>query len=103
MHTKINTQQNDLNFLTHVLWLKTRLVVQHIHLELLWNLSYVYLKKIKRNSRIIISGIYKIVINSPEVCFDIARQCAQVELKNVTIFSKKNHLFRPGRNGKTFL
>jgi hypothetical protein len=85
MHTKINTQQNDLNFLTHVLWLKTSLVVQHIHLELLWNLSYVYLKKIKRNSRIIISGIYKIVINSPEVCFDITRQCAQVELKNVNI------------------
>jgi hypothetical protein len=78
MHTKINTQQNDPNFLTHVIWFKTSLVVQHIYLELLWNLSYEYLKKIKHNSRIIISGISKIVINSPEVCFDITRQCAQI-------------------------
>jgi hypothetical protein len=78
-------------------------VVLHIHLELLWNLSYVFLKEIKHNSRIIISGNYKIVINSPEVCFDITRQCAQVELKNLIIFSKKNHLCRSGKNGKTFL
>jgi hypothetical protein len=48
------------------MWLKTSLVVQYIYLELLWNLSYEFLKKIKHNSRIIISGIYKIVINSPE-------------------------------------
>jgi hypothetical protein len=78
-------------------------VVQHIYLELLGNLSYEYLKKIKHNSRIIISGIYKIVINSPEVGFDITRKCAQDELKNINIFSKKNHLCRSGRNGKTFL
>jgi hypothetical protein len=86
MHTKIITQQNDPNFLTHVMWLKTSLVVQHIYLELLWNLIYVFLKKIKHNSRIIISGIYKIVINSREVCFGIKRQCAQVELGNINIF-----------------
>jgi hypothetical protein len=40
-------------------------------------------------SIIIISVNPKIVINSPEVCFDITRQCAQVELKNINIFSKK--------------
>jgi hypothetical protein len=68
MHTKIITQQNDPNFLTHVIWLKTSLVVQHIHLELLWNLSYVFSKKNKHNSRIIISGTHTIVINSPQVC-----------------------------------
>jgi hypothetical protein len=103
MHTKINTQQNDPNFLTHVIWLKTSLVVQHIYLELFWNLSYEFLKKIKHNSRLNNFGNYKIVINSPEVCFDITRQCAQVELKNINIFSKKKHLCRSGRKGKTFL
>jgi hypothetical protein len=87
MHTKINIPQNDPNFLTHVMWLKTSLVVQHIHLELLWNFSYEILKKIKHNSRIIISGIYKIVINSPEVCFGIKRQYAKVGCKNLIIFS----------------
>jgi hypothetical protein len=87
MHTKIITQQNDPNFLTHVIWSKTSLVVQHIHLELIWNLSYVFLKKIKQNSRIIISVIYKIVINSPEVCFGMKRQCAQVELRNINMSS----------------
>jgi hypothetical protein len=86
MHTKINTQQNDPNFLTHVIWFETSLVVQHIYLELLWNLSYEFLKEIKHNSRIIISGVHKIVINSPEVCFDITRQYAHVELKNFKYF-----------------
>jgi hypothetical protein len=103
MHTKIITPQNDPNFLTHFIWSKTSLVVQHIHLELLWNLSYVFSKKNKHNSRINISGNYKIVINSPEVCSSITRQCAQVALKHINIFSKKNHLCRSGRNGKTFL
>jgi hypothetical protein len=45
MHTKINTQQNDPNLLTHVIWSKTSLGVQHIHLELLWNMSCAILKK----------------------------------------------------------
>jgi hypothetical protein len=71
MHTKIITQQKDPNFLTHVIWSKTSLVVQHIHLELLWNLSYEILKRNKHNSRIHISVNYKIVTNSPEVCFEI--------------------------------
>jgi hypothetical protein len=87
MYTKIITQQTDPNFLTHVIWLKTSLVVQHIHLELLWNLSYVFSKKIKHNSRINISGNYKIVINSPEVGFGIKRQCAKVGFKKLIIFS----------------
>jgi hypothetical protein len=54
-------------------------------------------------SRIIISVNPKIMINSQVVDFDITRQCAQVELKNINIFSKKNDLCRSGRNGKTFL
>jgi hypothetical protein len=66
---------------------QTSLEVQHIHLELLWNLSYEILKKNKHNSRIIISGIHKIVINSPVVCFGIIRQCARVGCKNPIIFS----------------
>jgi hypothetical protein len=77
MHTKINIPQNDPNFLTHVICFKTSLVVQHIQLELLFNLSYAILKKNKHNSTINISGNYKIVINSPEVCFGFKRQCAK--------------------------
>jgi hypothetical protein len=38
MHTKINTHQNNSNFLTHDIWSKPKLGMQHIHLELLWNL-----------------------------------------------------------------
>jgi hypothetical protein len=103
MHTKIITQQNAPNFLTHVIWFKTSLVVQHIHLELLWNLSYEFLNQIKHNSRINISVNYKIVINSPAVCCGIERQYSKVGCKNLNSFSLKNHLCRSGRNGKTFL
>jgi hypothetical protein len=53
--------------------------------------------------RINISGNPKIMIKSQDVYFDITRQFAQVELKNINIFSKKNHLCRSDRNGKTFL
>jgi hypothetical protein len=53
--------------------------------------------------RINISIKPKIMINSHDLYFDIKRQCAQVELKNRNIFSKKNHLCRSGRNVKTFL
>jgi hypothetical protein len=73
MHKKIITHQNDPNFLTHVIWSKISLVVQHIHLELLGNLRYAFSKKIKHNSGIIIYCNYKIVINSPEVCFGTKR------------------------------
>jgi hypothetical protein len=54
-------------------------------------------------SRIIISANPKIMINSQDVHFGITRQCAQVELKNINIFSKKNLLCRSARNRKTFL
>jgi hypothetical protein len=53
--------------------------------------------------RINISVNTKIIINSQDVYLGITRQCAQVELKNINIFSKKNHLCRSGRNVKTFL
>jgi hypothetical protein len=45
----------------------------------------------------------KIIINSQDVHFGIKIQCAQVELKNIIIFNKKNHLGRFCGNGKTFL
>jgi hypothetical protein len=53
--------------------------------------------------RIIISGNPKTMINSQDVHFDISRQCTQVELKNINIFNKKNHLGRFCRNGKDFI
>jgi hypothetical protein len=55
------------------------------------------------NLRINISGKEKIMINSQDVHFGITRQCAQVELKNINIFSKKNHLGSYCRNGKQFI
>jgi hypothetical protein len=54
-------------------------------------------------SRIIISGKPKIMINSQDVHFDISRQCAQVELKNIIIFNKKNHLGSFCKNEKEFI
>jgi hypothetical protein len=54
-------------------------------------------------SRIIISINPKIMINSQDVYFDITRQCAQVELKNIIIFNKKNHLDSLCKNGKEFI
>jgi hypothetical protein len=53
--------------------------------------------------RINISGKPKIMINSQDVYFDITRQCAQVELKNINIFSKKNHLGSSAEKGKQFI
>jgi hypothetical protein len=53
--------------------------------------------------RINISDKPKIMINSPEVCFDIARQHAQVGHKNLNIFSYKNHLARFCIKGKQFI
>jgi hypothetical protein len=60
---KINIPQNDPNFLTHVTWSKTSLVVQHIYLKFIWNLSCAFSKQNKHNSRINIYVNYKIVIN----------------------------------------
>jgi hypothetical protein len=53
--------------------------------------------------RIVISGKPKIMINSQDVYFGITRPCAQVELKNLNIFSKKNPLGSLCRNGKEFI
>jgi hypothetical protein len=53
--------------------------------------------------RIIISVNPKIMINSQDVHFDISRQCAQVELQNINIFNKKNHLVSFCKNGKEFI
>jgi hypothetical protein len=54
-------------------------------------------------SRINISGNTKIMINSQDVYFDITKQCAQVELKNINISNKKNHLGSFCKNGKEFI
>jgi hypothetical protein len=53
--------------------------------------------------RIIISDEPKIMINSPEVCFDITRQHAQVGHKNINIFSYKYQLGRFCIIGKQFI
>jgi hypothetical protein len=50
MHTKINKHPIDPNFLTHVLWSKTNLGMQHIHLEVRLVLNYLFTKKIKHVS-----------------------------------------------------
>jgi hypothetical protein len=55
------------------------------------------------NLKINISVKPKIMINSPEVCFDITRQHAQVGLKNINIFSYKKHLGRFCIIGKQFI
>jgi hypothetical protein len=103
MRTKINTHQNESNFLTHDLWSKPKLGMQHIHLELLWILSYAFSKRNKHYSIINISDNYKIVMNSPKVHFGIKRYNAEIGHKNIIIFSYKNHLDRFCRNGKQFL
>jgi hypothetical protein len=103
MHTKINNHPNDSNFLTHVIWSKTNLGMQHRHLELLWNFIYAITKKNKHISIKNISDNYKIVINSPEVHFGIKRQHAEAAHKNLFIFSYKNHLDRFCINGKQFI
>jgi hypothetical protein len=55
------------------------------------------------NSRIIISVNPKFMINSQDVHFGITRQCAQVGVKNINIFNRKNPLFSSARDRKTFL
>jgi 3-methyladenine DNA glycosylase Mpg len=53
--------------------------------------------------RINISVKPKTMINSPEVCFDITRQHAQVGHKNINIYSYKNHLGRFCIKGNQFI
>jgi hypothetical protein len=54
-------------------------------------------------SRINIFDKPKIMINSPEVGFDITRQQAQVGHKNINIVSYKNYLCRFCIIGKQFM
>jgi hypothetical protein len=53
--------------------------------------------------RIILSDKPKILITSPEVCFGIIRQHAQVGHKNINMFSYKNQLGRFCVKGKQFI
>jgi hypothetical protein len=53
--------------------------------------------------RINISVKPKIMINSPEVCFDITREHAQVGHKNINIFSYKKSSGGFSRKGKQFI
>jgi hypothetical protein len=66
-------------------------------------LPYPFAKENMHKSRIIISVNPTIMINLQDVHYDNTRQCAEVELKNKNIFSKKNHLGSFCRTGKTFL
>jgi hypothetical protein len=55
------------------------------------------------NSRIIISVYPKFMINSQDVYFGITRQCAQVGVKNINIFNRRNHIRSYCRKGKEFI
>jgi hypothetical protein len=72
-------------------------------MEPLLNLVYLFTKENMHNSRIIISVNPKFMINSQDVSFGITRQCAHVELKNINLFNRKNHLGNYCRNGKEFV
>jgi hypothetical protein len=54
-------------------------------------------------SKISISINPKFMINSQDVYFGITRQCAQVELKNINIFNRKNHPRSYCRKGNEFI
>jgi hypothetical protein len=60
------------NFLLHMLWPKTSLKNQQIHLELLWILLYTFMSKNKHTFGNNISNRDKIRVNSLEVYFSIA-------------------------------
>jgi hypothetical protein len=64
---KINKALLDPNILSLLLWSKTRLGNEHIHLGLLHNFSYAITYKTKHKSWINIFGRDKIMVNSPEV------------------------------------
>jgi hypothetical protein len=66
-------------------------------------LPYPFAKENMHKSSIIISVKTKLMVNSQDVHFDITRQCAQIELKNINIFDKKNHLGSFCKNGKEFI
>jgi hypothetical protein len=69
-------------------------------MESLLILFYLFTKENMHKSRIIISINPKFMINSQDVHFGIIRQCAQVGVKNINTFNKKNHLFSSARDRK---
>ena len=66
-------------------------------------MSYAFTLKIRHKTRLNISGRDKIVINSLEMHLGIKRSHAEVEYKNLIIFSYKNHLDRFSINTKQFI
>jgi hypothetical protein len=66
-------------------------------------LSYAFLKKNKHNSRINIFVNYKIVINSPEVCFGIKREYAKVGCKTLIFLATKIIYADPAGMEKHFI
>jgi hypothetical protein len=94
MHIKIIITELKPNFVLHMLWPKTSLRNQQIHLELLQILIYTFMNKNKHIFGNNISNRDKIRVNSPEVYFSTKRQYPEVWLKNNYILSYKNHLGR---------
>jgi hypothetical protein len=75
---KINTHQNDSNFLSQGLWSKSKLGMQPTPTDAI-DLGLCIFKENRHISRININDNYKIVINSPEVHFGLTRSHAEVE------------------------
>jgi hypothetical protein len=71
MHIKINKHLLDPNFLTAILWTKTRLHAQQLDHGPFEILNYAITFKTKHNSRINVYNSSRIMINSPEVNLDI--------------------------------
>jgi hypothetical protein len=101
MHTKIIKHQCKLSHACSLV-LKS-LKNQHIHLGTLLIIVHSFAKEFMHKLRTIISVKPKIMVNSQDVYSDITIRCAEVELKNINIFSKKYLLGSFDRNGKQFI
>jgi hypothetical protein len=66
-------------------------------------LSYAFTKEIRHKTILNIFDRYKIMINSPQVHLGITSSHAEVENKNLIIFSSKNHLDRFSLNTEQFI
>jgi hypothetical protein len=71
MHIKINITVMGPNFPLHMLWPKTSLRNQQIHLELLYILISTFMNKNKHKLGNNSSNRDKIMVNSPKVYFSI--------------------------------
>jgi hypothetical protein len=98
MHIKINITEMEPNFLLHMLWSKTSLRNQQIHLEKLYILTYTFMIKNKHKLGNNISKRNKIRVKSLEVHFRMTKQYPEVGHKNNYILSYKNHLGRFDNN-----